>query len=67
MPFTHQYVTTTGRVNLCCIADYGNDLGQVDDLEKQWQDPELQRVRARMLADKPEPRCTLCYLSLIHI
>ena len=61
MPFTHQYVTTTGRVNLCCIADYANDLGTVGDLETQWRDPELQRVRARMLADKPEPRCTLCY------
>ena len=61
MPFTHQYVTTTGRVNLCCIADYGNDLGPVTNLKEQWSSPEIVRVRKRMLADKPEPRCTLCY------
>jgi len=61
MPFTHQYVTTTGRVNLCCIADYGNDLGPVTNLKEQWSSPEIVEVRKRMLADKPEPRCTLCY------
>jgi len=61
MPFTHQYVTTTGRVNLCCIADYGNDLGAVSDLKEQWSSPEIVEVRKRMLANKPEPRCMLCY------
>ena len=61
MPFTHQYVTTTGAVNLCCVADYANNLGQITDLSTAWSSPELIAVRERMLADKPEPRCTLCY------
>mgnify|MGYP006244693511 FL=1 len=61
MPFTHQYITTTGDVNLCCVADYANNLGRVTDLRTAWNSTELRAVRERMLADKPEPRCTLCY------
>ena len=62
MPFTHQYVTTTGAVNLCCIADWANPVEErVTDLGTSWEHAELVAVRERMLADQPEPRCTLCY------
>ena len=51
MPFTHQYVTTTGAVNLCCIADWANPVeDRVTDLGTSWEHAELV-ARERMLAD----------------
>lgn len=62
MPFTHQYVTTTGSVNLCCIADWANPVeDRIMNLDASWRSNTMQTVRAGMLADRPEPRCTLCY------
>lgn len=64
MPFTHQYVSTNGFVNLCCLGDYNNNI--VDnvkgkDLQDIWTGKDMQEVRKNMLEGNFESRCETCY------
>lgn len=62
LPFVHQYVATTGAVNLCCVADYTDPIEEnISTLDKAWTSPAMQESRRRMLNNEFEPRCTLCY------
>jgi len=64
MPFTHNYVTTTGSSNLCCVADWGNpivDNVQGKSLQDIWTNETMQQVRQDMLDGKFEKRCSTCY------
>ena len=50
LPFVHQYVATTGAVNLCCVADYTDPIEEnISTLDKAWTSPAMQESRRRML------------------
>tara|TARA_B100001094_G_scaffold254327_1_gene253041 strand:- start:774 stop:2036 length:1263 start_codon:yes stop_codon:yes gene_type:complete len=64
MPFNHNYVTTTGSANLCCIADWGNPIEENvagKNLLDIFRGEEYKRIRTNMLKGIKEKRCYICY------
>jgi sulfatase maturation enzyme AslB (radical SAM superfamily) len=63
LPFTHTYVSTTGDVNLCCVADWRTPVDNIIDnnITDIWTDSEYQSVRTQMIEGLPVTRCQECY------
>lgn len=63
-PWIHLHAYPTGEAYPCCHAEMG--VGQVGNcrantLEEIWQDQPMQKLRADMLSETPNPTCSRCY------
>lgn len=63
-PWIHLHAYPTGEAYPCCHAEMG--VGQVGNcrsntLEEIWTDQPMQKLRADMLSETPNPACGRCY------
>lgn len=63
-PWIHIHAYPTGEAYPCCHAEMG--VGQIGNcktqtLEQIWTGPAMQKLRADMLSDTPNPACNRCY------
>jgi MoaA/NifB/PqqE/SkfB family radical SAM enzyme len=63
-PWVHLHAWPTGEAYPCCHAEMG--VGQVGNcrtttLEEIWNDKPMQKLRADMLSETPNPACGRCY------
>ena len=63
-PWVHLHAWPTGEAYPCCHAEMG--VGQVGNcrtktLEQIWTDEPMQKLRADMLSETPNPACGRCY------
>jgi hypothetical protein len=61
MPFIHIHVSEKNDIKLCCLAQDDVGLKQYTKEFDFATDPDLQEIRAKMLAGERIPHCQNCY------
>ena len=66
VPFDSVTVSPTGRMQLCCEAQWTGGaektkLGDIDSIQDWFNGDYLSSVREDMLAGKQIPQCSTCY------
>ena len=63
LPWIHTYVNPDGSVLPCCIGDYKQHLGNVqqDKVVDIWHSERYKAMRENMLAGKRCTECVACY------
>lgn len=63
--FTHTHVATSGNVYPCCVADYSDPVGKVQegDINEMWTSEKYQEWRQQMIDGKKVKVCNRCYMS----
>ena len=62
-PWIHIHAYPTGEAYPCCHGEMAHPVGncRTHSLEHIWQDTPMQRLRADMLSETPNPACARCY------
>jgi radical SAM protein with 4Fe4S-binding SPASM domain len=65
MPWVHLHIATSGNVYPCCIADWRQPVGNINDssFDEIWNGDEMKGFRKNLMADKKDSRCTACYIK----
>ena len=64
LPWVHLHISTIGEVLPCCISEWGQaPLGNINNnsFDEIWNGEEMRQFRLKMLNDKPDARCKVCY------
>ncbi len=62
-PWTHAFINTRGKRNLCCFRDYSAKAETKADhipLSEYWNSEEMKTVRLEMLKNRPPKECFPC-------
>ena len=63
LPWIHTYVNPDGSVLPCCIGDYAQHLGNVQQSKviEIWNSEKYQNMRQKMLSGERCTECVACY------
>lgn len=68
-PWTHAFINTRGKRNLCCFRDYSADSVTAADhlsLESYWNNIEMKAARLEMLQNRPPKDCFPCQEHIFY-
>lgn len=62
-PWVHMSIWQTGDVYPCCIYDWGNPIGNIneDGLKGVWNNEKMKEIRLNMLNNTPNKGCKKCF------
>lgn len=64
LPWIHMNIQPNGDIYPCCMAPYGEPIGNTKDntLEEVWNGEDMKNIRKEMLQGKRPHLCSRCYL-----
>lgn len=68
LPWIHLHVNPSGDVYPCCVVDWREKIGSVNDstLEEIWNNDTMKQIRQHMFQGKEHKLCSKCYEQESH-